>query len=76
MIVDKDLKKPPSIEFEDAFCDSSGIRIKCDGCGRTHFNYMEGPNFEEGELEELEKLAKESPDKYVPTDCNIGFVFF
>jgi hypothetical protein len=53
-----------SEEFNDALFRTSSIRATCDLCGKTYFSESEGADFEEGELEELKKLAKEQPDKY------------
>lgn len=66
-------KHPASHEFEDAFRANHGsIMGDCELCGRTIFcNGGHTYGYDEGELEKLQKLAKEKPDKYVEwTDCD------
>jgi len=59
--------------FRNAFGGSGSIRATCD-CGREHFE-PEG-DFDDGELEELERRAKEQPDRFVCQDrvslVNVG----
>jgi len=69
--VDDDVskKKPlcePSKLFEDCVRDGGSVVAECELCGRTHFG--NGRNMEEGELESLQKQAKEHPDKFLGWD--------
>lgn len=55
---------PPSENFIKAFRDGcAGCRREC-CCGREYFSDEGSPDWEEGELEKLRKLAVEQPDKY------------
>jgi hypothetical protein len=63
-----------SERFFDAFDSNSGGCSHTCVCGRTHFDIGNDYSWEEGELENLEKLSKESPDKYIAHDCAIGFM--
>lgn len=65
-----------SPEFEEAFSSGfGGCRMDC-ACGRTHFDNSigNGWTWEEGEREELERLAQEEPDRYLPCDGSVGSV--
>ena len=58
----KDLERKfpePSEEFWDSIIHASSLVIDCELCGRTHYciDETEG-DFEEGELEDLEKKHK------------------
>ena len=54
-----------SPEFEEAFRDGyGGCRRTCD-CGRELFDIANSYDWEEGELENLTKLATEKPEEYV-----------
>lgn len=55
--------------FERAFTDSGSIRVLCDFCGREHFaNDERAGDWEEEELEELRKRAREEPEKCMGWD--------
>lgn len=66
--------REPSDIFVDAFCRAGTICARCDGCGRTYFNYDDGPNFDEGELEKLKQLEEKSCDVYIGVDHSIGLI--
>lgn len=56
----------PSDMFIDIVCTYGTIRASCELCSREHFaSYNNDGNFNEGELEELRKKAKEKPEKYI-----------
>jgi hypothetical protein len=56
----------PSETFEEAFRDNTGtIWDTCELCGVTIFTDGSPSNYNEGELEELERKAKENPEKYI-----------
>lgn len=63
-----------SERFEKSFDSRSGSVMRRCACGRLHFNCMDGPCFEEGELEELERKAKKDPDQYISHDYSVGFM--
>jgi len=52
----------------------SGLRRTCT-CGKTYYNFMDQQDFDEGEFEELEKLSKQEPEKYVAVDYSIGTMY-
>ena len=59
-------RKAPSEEFLYAFTHAGTGVIQCGFCHRTHFvSNPRSYDWDEGEYEELERGAKESPDKFV-----------
>lgn len=63
--IDKEEKhSEPSEEFQRALSNMSSLVVFCQFCERTHYSSGEG-DFEEGELEELEKNREKNPDKYI-----------
>jgi hypothetical protein len=52
-----------SEDFMRSITNSGTICILCEFCNRTHF-VSEG-DFDRGELEKLERYAKEKPDRYI-----------
>lgn len=54
--------------FKQAVCHSSSISVQCEFCGRNYFDSEQAGCFEEGELEELQLMAKSEPDKYIDGD--------
>jgi len=68
--------KKPSDEFVDAFCSHGSCRWTC-VCGRTYFSSDGGFNFDDGELEDLEKRAKDDPDACIDVgSCSVGVIHF
>jgi hypothetical protein len=64
----KQIKKQlpePSEEFWDALISSGSLYVECGFCNRIHYSIYQSNNYEDGELEDLERKAKESPDKYI-----------
>ena len=63
-------QEPPKVVvsefFNDAIANGSSLVIDCEFCGRTYFG--DGGDYEEGERERLQALAKEHPDKYIECD--------
>lgn len=60
-----------------AFCNSSTLCCQDCSCGRVHFVSCSGHgDYSPGELEELQRLAKEQPDKYIeePDFDSIDFI--
>lgn len=55
---------PLSEEFLDAFLTEKSIVTTCGHCGTTYFNEEDASFFDPGELEELQRKAKEFPDKF------------
>lgn len=53
-----------SDEFWECMDRSGGCRMEC-RCGREHFDVVNRYDWNEGELEGLEALAKSEPDKYI-----------
>lgn len=63
----------PSAIFERAFGSGMGGCLRECACGITHFDGSDNDwDWEEGELERLEKLAEEHPDKYIGHDHSVG----
>lgn len=64
-----------SEEFEKVFdSHSSGCIHECQ-CGRVFFDvYNDDWDWEEGELEKLEDLAKKEPDKYISVAHSVGYM--
>lgn len=60
--------------FIDVFNDRSGGVLRTCACGITWFDEASPECFESGELERLQELAKEKPDKYKTTDYSIGLL--
>jgi hypothetical protein len=60
--------------FEDAFSSHGSGCVRDCVCGRTHFDTYNTYDWEDGELEDLEKKAKENPDKYIEHDHSIGML--
>ena len=54
----------PSEDFEDAFSSHEGGSIRECACGRLYFNSDGGWDWEDGELERLQKLAIKDPEGY------------
>jgi hypothetical protein len=63
-----------SDRFQKVFDSGSGSIARQCTCGRMHYNYMDGPCFDEGELEEYEKKSDSDPDQYIPHDHSIGYM--
>lgn len=64
--------KPPSEDFEDAFSSRSGGCLRVCACGRTVFDVVNRWDWEDGELEELEKKHAENPEEYIPADYSVS----
>ncbi len=70
----------PSEAFVEFFCTGGGsIVADCELCGRTHYDYTEAHNMDQGEkeFEGLEKKRKAKPDQYISSDhtawfCHVG----
>lgn len=60
----KEYPVAPSEDFEECFISSGGCCSECD-CGRVLFDGHNSYDWEEGELERLQKSAKAHPDKYI-----------
>lgn len=59
--------------FEEVFDSSCGGCVRMCECGITYFDTSNLYGWEEGELKELKKKAKEHPDKYIAiADCAVG----
>ncbi len=66
-MAEKKPPKPPSEEFTEAFAEGSGgLIVECDFCGRVYFGT--GGDYEKGERERYEELAKKEPDKYIAVE--------
>ena len=64
----KDHPEKPSEIFEEAFRGGfGGCSMVCE-CGRVCFDYYNHYDWNQGELEELQKKAADNPKKYVPLD--------
>lgn len=62
------MKEQCSDIFIQAFHSGGGGCLRTCECGRTHFDTYNTWDWDDGELEELEKKAIENPDKYVESD--------
>ena len=61
-------------EFWDSLPGRGGtIVCECGGCGRTHFADTERADFDEGELESLQKKAQENPGRVIGY-CDVDMV--
>ena len=49
----------------DSICHAGSPVIECEFCGRIHYAPNSDLDFEEGELEELEKKHEQDPRKYI-----------
>jgi hypothetical protein len=49
--------------FNDAIANGSSLVIECEFCGRIYFG--DGGDYDEGERERLEEMAKVEPEKYI-----------
>lgn len=67
----------PSDEFQQAWgTERTCISITCQLCGREHFTSGPGcGSYEDGEMEKLQQLAMEQPNKYVE-DTEYGSIDF
>ena len=60
--------------FSNVFDSNCGGCLRTCECGITHFDTFHSYDWEEGELEELEKKAKADPKHYIEHDCSIGTI--
>ena len=59
--------------FEDIFRSNNGGCLRICVCGRINFDSSDnGWDWDQGELEELEKNQKNNPDKYIEHDGSVG----
>lgn len=64
--------KPPSECFEQAFSDSCSGCVRDCACGRTVFDNANQWDWEDGELEHLERMAKSKPERYTAVDYSVA----
>ncbi len=57
--------------FGDVFDSHGGGQIRVCACGRTYFSVDESQNWEEGELEDIQKKQKVDPDSYIHWDSTV-----
>lgn len=60
--------------FIEVFDSRCGGCVRTCECGITHFDSFNIYDWEDGELEDLQKKAKETPKKYFEHDCAIGTI--
>jgi hypothetical protein len=58
--------------FERVFSSGGGGIVRTCACGRIHYDVsFSGADWEEGELEDLQRRHAENPDKYVECDYTV-----